>query len=394
MTNNLHILLLTHSYTPEDTAPQRRWSGFTKYLVAVGYDVSVVAPQPDPGQGAWKTETGDHGERIYRVPGAQSAGTRTGRLLNNILGSLATIPRALRVKNVDIVIATVPALTTAPTGLLVSLLKRRPLILEMRDAWPDLAHDAQLPMNLLRKTMEAVLEYTQRKADAVITVTQGFAALLRKRGISNVRCIPNGLSDDILQVTEHPGVLRHEKLQVLYVGNHGESQGLETLLSAAALAAKDIDMTLVGTGTQKNALISLAEDLQAPATFLDPCSGADLQVCYEAADTCIVSLRPDWPSFLRTVPSKTYELLALGRKLTAVLKGEAAELVKRYQPDSVVAADPTQIAAYWAGLKENPEELVVSIDPEFAVQASPRSRTASLIALLKEVVQQPRSHMR
>ena len=42
------LLLVTHSYTPEFTAPQRRWKKFLAGLSAVGWEVEVLTPPADP----------------------------------------------------------------------------------------------------------------------------------------------------------------------------------------------------------------------------------------------------------------------------------------------------------------------------------------------------------
>ena len=52
--------------------------------------------------------------------------------------------------------------------------------------------------------------------------------------------------------------------------------------------------------------------------------GEDAAAQYAWADTLVVALRPDWPSFRHTVPSKTYEVLAVGRHVTGMVTGEAA----------------------------------------------------------------------
>lgn len=350
---------MTHSYTPENTAPAKRWEALVKELSKSGFQFTVVAPQPVQGKGSWSKERGFHGETILRIPGVQSGRSRITRLTNNVVSSLSSIPRAKSVKDADVVIATVPALTTSLAGLLVSKALKLPLVLEMRDAWPDLAEDAGLPRSVARTLMESVLRKAQRSADAVITVTEGFAEQLRTRGVENTICIPNGLTEELPAISPHPGRIRSSKLQVLYAGNHGESQGLSTVIRAAAMAREFADVTFIGSGTQKSDLQGLAQSIGAPVRFLDPSHGSDLQLLYEQADTCVVSLRPDWRSFQWTIPSKTYEVLSLGRKLTAIVQGEAQELVERFQPNSIVGPTPEAISVYWHQLVQNPECLVI-----------------------------------
>ena len=42
------LLLITHSYSPESTAPQRRWKKFLSGLYDAGWNVEVLTPPADP----------------------------------------------------------------------------------------------------------------------------------------------------------------------------------------------------------------------------------------------------------------------------------------------------------------------------------------------------------
>ena len=68
------------------------------------------------------------------------------------------------------------------------------------------------------------------------------------------------------------------------------------------------------------------------------------------ADTVVVSLR-DWEPFAWTVPSKLYELLATRRHITALLDGEAAEVVREAGAGDVLAPqDEDALVTLWSRL--------------------------------------------
>ncbi|WP_449373287.1 hypothetical protein [Arthrobacter psychrolactophilus] len=50
------------------------------------------------------------------------------------------------------------------------------------------------------------------------------------------------------------------------------------------------------------------------------------------------------------MPSKTYEVLAIGRHVTAIVRGEAARIVKDADAGDVVAWKPEAIAELWREL--------------------------------------------
>lgn len=370
----MRVQVITHSYLPERTPPQRRWSAFVQAFRAEGWEVDIVVPPADPGHlpGAGhpagadaEVETeGPWGERIHRTlrwPALRR--TRDGRFLGHMVHAVAAIPVGLRAPRPDVVVITVPALPTVVAGWALSRLRRVPLIVEMRDAWPDLARESGVSAGALSRLMEALVTGTQRAADLVVTVTEGFAERLGERGIAPVEVIGNGVS--LAEITPVPARVRAAgELNVLYLGNHGESQGLETVIRAAALVRGEpgrITVRLVGSGTRQEALLSLNASLGSPVQMLDPVHGPALRDQYAWADTCLVTLRPDWPSFEWTIPSKTYELLAVGRHITAIVTGEAARVLAESGAADLVAADATALAEQWRRLADRPEATAVDV---------------------------------
>lgn len=369
----MRLLLITHSYAPERTPPQRRWVSFIKEFRAAGWEVDVLVPHADPravpGVSASRRSVpvaprrGQHGENIrrtWRLPGL--SGSRSGRFLGHIVHAIAAVPVGCMLPRPDAIVITVPALPTVVPGRVLAALRRVPLIVEMRDAWPDLARESGVTPGPLSRLMERLVTGAQLSADLVVTVTEGFAERLAARGVGPVEVVGNGVA--LAEIDPVPARNRPEgELHVLYLGNHGESQGLEDVIRAAALVQdgpERITVRLVGDGTQREALKTFNAELGGPVTMLDPVHGQDLVDQYAWADTCVVPLRADWPSFEWTIPSKTYELLAVGRHITGIVTGEAARVLQESQAADVVAADPEQIARLWRDLARRPESTRVS----------------------------------
>lgn len=83
---------------------------------------------------------------------------------------------------------------------------------------------------------------------------------------------------------------------------------------------------------------------------------------YASADTCVVSLRDDWKSFETTIPSKTYEVLAIGRHVTGIVKGEAARILEESGAGDIVPCTPEAVAALWESLAEDRVRLIRNVD--------------------------------
>lgn len=350
------LMLVTHSYRPERTPPARRWAVVVRVLREAGWDVDVIAP------GGLRASHGDDGERLLPTPRlARGAGSRNGRFVEAVVHSVLAVPRGLLAPRPDVVVATVPALPVVVAGWALSRLRRRPLVLEMRDAWPDLAHEAGVHEGPLGRAMERVVAGGQRAADVVVTVTEGFAETLRARGMGEVVTLGNGV--DLGRVrTVPPRERAAGDLRVLYLGNMGESQGLERLVEAAArlrASHPGVQVRLVGDGVRRAALEELNARLGGAAELLDPVEGASVAAQYAWADTLVVSLRPDWPSFRHTVPSKTYEVLAVGRHVTGQVTGEAAHTLEAAGGADVVGPGVDDLVAHLAALAADPARTAV-----------------------------------
>lgn len=339
-----------------------------KAFSAAGWQVDVVTPVAHYPFGkrhlprteaGWPfmTRKGQYSERIMPVPYLRHGTSRFARLLDQSFSALFSIPAGLMVKKPDVVIVTAPSLPSLAAGFVLSRLRRVPLIVEMRDAWPDLARDARLVQGSVKSLIEHVVEFVQRRADLVVTVTDGFAATLRSRGVRNVATVSNGVYLDRIPVLSPPP-LEKSVFEALYLGNHGESQRLDVAIRASALVGEEMHLHLVGHGTQRQQLEELALSLGAPVTFHAPLSGHAMIERYASADTCLVSLRDDWKSFETTVPSKTYEVLALGRHVTAVVRGEAARIIVDADAGDITPSSPEALATLWRELARNRGRLI------------------------------------
>lgn len=336
---------------------------------AAGWTVDVVTPVSHFPHGRrngqridagypFALQKGQHGERIRRVPYLRHAETRVGRFIDHLYTAIMSVPAAMMNRRPEIVIVTAPSLPILAAGYVVAKLHRVPLIVEMRDAWPDLARDARLVQGPVRSIAERAVDFVQRKADLVVTVTEGFATTLLERGIQHVATVPNALDLGSIPLLDAPP-LSKSRLDVLYLGNHGESQRLDVMIEAAALVGNAMHLHMVGHGVVRSDLERLAARLRAPVTFYPPVKRADVVEHYQRADSCIVALRDDWKSFETTIPSKTYEVLAIGRHVTAVVKGEAARIIEDSGAGDLVASSPAAVAELWLALVRDRKRLDV-----------------------------------
>lgn len=388
----MRLLLLTHYYAPEYGAPQRRWSALIEHFMAAGHQVTVAAPVPHYPNGrptpeqrrrhrVGAVETGQHGETVLRtayLPHRADIGTRTADHLLAAADSLRRLRRRFSRPGTrpDVIIATAPAIATLLAGRVLAALWDVPLVVEMRDAWPDLVTHVgpagALPLDVVhgparglhRRALAWAVALAkgevhrsvtgwQSGASAVVTTTGRFADVLHERGVREVEVVRNGtdLSTVSAQRDHLPG--DHAELRCLYLGNMGRSQGLDTVVRAAARLRREgvrLQVRLIGHGVEAAALAALSHELGAPVEVLPRIPHREVDEQYAWADTVVVSLR-DWAPFAWTVPSKLYEILATGRHITALLDGEAADVVHEARAGDVLPPqDEDALVALWREL--------------------------------------------
>lgn len=341
----MRIQLLTHSFGPEISPPQRRWKAFVEIFLALDNDVDVVAPNRR-GREIWQPFSAPENPepsgrfKLYTFPFRLNAVRWHTKVLSHFAMVLVMIPKSLYAPRPDILIATVPALPTLIAGYLISKIRRVPLVVEMRDAWPELLEESGIVRwKFAERICASSIRRIQSSASLVVAVTPGHAQRLVGDGLSDVRVVSNGYSFAALPHTRISHALDSPKLRVLYLGNLGESQGLEEVLDIAAVSQDWMELRIVGRGSASTRLESRAADLGLVDIFVPPVRGNKVLEWYDWADTCLVSLRSDWDSFAYTVPSKLFELAGYGCHITGLVKGEAAEIIDKYDLGISVAGD-------------------------------------------------------
>ncbi|RMI12582.1 glycosyltransferase family 4 protein [Cellulomonas triticagri] len=377
----MHIVLVTHHYLPEVGAPQRRWAALSARFVAAGHRVTVLTPPPHypEGRAGDLTEdlrvhavaTGPGGERIHRVRFREHGSDLRSRTRDQAVAAAHSVIvgwRRLRGPDQpDVVVATAPGIPSLGAGHVLARALGVPLVVEMRDAWPDLIAPSGMWGDARRRGWKRLatrlahrgVTAMQRQADAVVTTTASFADVLLARRVTSVDVVRNGAPlHEPLRSAPVPG----PRFRILYLGTMGRSQGLTTALRAAAdLDRRGVPATLrlVGSGHEEPLLRAEARALGAPAEFLGRVARAQVSEHYDWADTVLVSLRA-WDPFEWTVPSKLYEAMAAGRHVSASLAGEAAYVVREAGAGDVVRPEsPEGLADLWAALAADRRRLDV-----------------------------------
>ncbi len=383
------MLLLTQHFFPEENVPAIRWYWLANGLVQRGFDVEVLTATWGKGG---KELLQPH-LVVNRVPGAVAGKSVFSRLLNELVVATRSLTVNFGKTRPDLIIATGPPLTTLVLADLLSRRYRRPLVCDLRDAWPELldqwqqwGDDGIRPVkkhrlrNIVLSPVIGVLKQLllaiQRRSKLMVTTSEYYAEAIKTRVSGEIIWIRNTPE---IAVTK-PTVDDHNKLRILYLGNIGRAQKLATAIRAAALAAKagaNIELRIVGDGAQLSVVRTLAKRLKAPVEFYGRVPRAEVAQQYQWADTILVMLR-NWQPLETTVPSKLYDALASGKYICASLAGESAEIISRTGAGDVVAPEDAEgLAALWVELANNRDRLLRRDNNEWLLENTNKDKLAN-----------------
>jgi len=366
----MRITFLCQYFPPEMGAPSARTFEHARHWAALGHDVTVITGFPNHPTGAIRPEYRGYFVKREKVEGIDLLRTWiyvaanrgfTKRVLNFlsfffsslILGSVMT-------RRPDVVVGTSPQFFCAVAAYLLSRVKRAPFVFEVRDIWPQSAIELGALRNpLLIRFLEAIETHLYRHAALVVAVAESTRHHLISKGVpaEKIRIIPNGIDAKFLaSANTTPEQARDElglngSFIVSYIGTHGMSHALETVLLAAKEFSGDpaIHFLFVGEGAEKEKLKRFAAELQlGNVTFVDQQPRERLLAFYRASDLGVVSLKR-LPIFKKVLPSKLFELMGVGCPVICSVEGEAAGLVEK--AEAGLCVEPENVEALIEAIK-------------------------------------------
>lgn len=338
----MKILYLSQHFPPEIGAAQARAYDMSMNLVEEGCDVTVVTAFPNHISSKKLVQSSKHlGLNVIRSYVVQDTKKSTiRRMLNYVSFMTTSIIAGLFAKKPDVVFATTPQLFVGLSGYVLSKLKRAKFVIEVRDLWVDFAEVLNQINNKKLLAMARKLEwFLFKQADHIIVVTHGYKRYLVEKGISEskIDVITNGVNPTEmgLLVPEEGMKIRSEygledQFLILYAGNMGIAQGLQTVLEAAhkLKSVASITFVLIGEGAEKERLQTYKKEKDLHnVMILDSRAKQELNGFYAAADLCLVILK-NHPLFDITIPSKLFDCLAMNKPILLGIGGESKEIVE------------------------------------------------------------------
>ena len=345
------VLLLTLVFAPDGVSTAVLMTELAQELQTLGHNVTVLTTTPhynvepeararqplQPYWGRWLQRSQIDGITVYHAS-IPVKGDRVGaRLLDYLrFHAISTAAGLFAVGKFDVMLVPSPPLTIGISAWLLRLLQGAPFVYNVQEIYPDVA----VSLGLLKNRhaihlFEAMERFIYARSRHVTVISEWFRRRLLAKGVmaDKMSVIPNFVDTDFIAPSANDSrghnefALAHQltdKFVVLYAGNIGLTQGMETILAAAQQLTHlpDLRFVIVGDGTRR---AWLAEQLAAnplPNLVLLPYQPrSTVPQMYAAGDLCLVPLKRGTAQ--ETFPSKIYTIMGAGRAVVAAADADS-----------------------------------------------------------------------
>lgn len=341
----------------------------------VGCDVTVLTGQPNYPEGnifegysaSSIVKHSYEGIDVFRVPimprGHGSAIRLVLNYISFIVSAVALGPWLLRRRTVDVVFVFAPSpIIQAIPGIWLARIKKAALVTWVQDLWPEsLSATGFVKNESLLRMVAGVVRWIYRNNDCLLVQSEAFIKPVEKLASRTPVLYhpnPGDLSFSTVASSVSPVEL-DRGFNVVFTGNIGTVQAIETVLKAAALLRqeRDIRFVLVGSGSRfdwvESEIVRLGLENVQLTGRLPPSA---MPAIMKKASVLLVSLVSN-PIMSKTVPSKVQAYFAAGKPVIASLDGEGARIVNAAGAGlTCPAEDSAALADAIKRLRDMPQE--------------------------------------
>jgi glycosyltransferase involved in cell wall biosynthesis len=343
---------------------------FARRLVERGHEVHVVTGAPSGGDGYGREHvTIESGIVVHWLPvpyeNAMTFAQRIrafARFARRSALVAASIPQ-------DLVFATSTPLTVVIPGAYAAMRRRVPMVMEVRDVWPEVPIALGVLRSPVAKWAALRLEaWAYRRSAHVIALSPGMASSIRRRFPDvAVTVIPNASDRRLFAGADRAGrQLRAvtpwlgDRPLVLYAGTLGLANGVDYLVRMAGFLAEtdpEVRIAIVGEGAMREELRALADRLgvlDRNLFLLGAVSKEQVTAFFGACDLAVSAFINE-PTLRNNSPNKVFDAFAAGRPVAVNHGGWIADAIAETGAGLVLPPDdPAGAAAAVARFVRDP----------------------------------------
>jgi glycosyltransferase involved in cell wall biosynthesis len=347
----MRILLVHQYFLEDDDSGGSRWNEISKLWAEHGHEIVVIGGMIHANGNSKREEYKGHyfvkkqqGKvKVIRCHVSESYNNGfVGRLWGYFSFMFSSLLAGLLKSkgNFNVVIVTSPPLFVGFSGYLISLVKRIPLVFEVRDLWPESAIDTGVLANkAIIRLAYAFENFIYRKSQLINVLTPAFYNILKDHKnvpSSKLIMIPNAadfsLSENLLRSFDRESFREENglngKFVITYVGAHGLANHLDQVLDTAKLLEDtNVLFLLIGQGMEKARLIKMASNMKlSNVRFIDPVPKAEV-FKYIIASEMGTSVLKKVDTFKTVYSNKTFDYMSCKKPILMAIDGVSRELI-------------------------------------------------------------------
>jgi len=317
---------------------------FARLLARNGHDVVLLS---GPLVGQRRSRRSRHeGFTLVRVglPYNRRWGL-TARILSYIVFAVLATLAGLFLGGFDVIVATSTPLTVGIPGVLLSKLKRAPLVFEVRDLWPDVPVKLGLiKSGLLSRTLYALESWVYRNSTRVIGLSPSVVSLLEEeKSVDHQRTalVPNCSNLELfgshVKAKDWSDLGFESEFTCIYSGSMGFANGTDFILRLAyaykQLAAdwREVSFVLIGDGAERHRLEKLKAEWRLDNVyFVDCVPKTVLGSLLAGAQLCLMTVAP-YKVLEHNCANKFFDYLAAGKPIVMNFRGWMWQYCKQYR---------------------------------------------------------------
>lgn len=208
----------------------------------------------------------------------------------------------------------------------------KPLIMYEMDLWPEsLLAGGITHKSFIYKHYKKVSSKIYSKFDKILVST--------KEHIDYIKALPRCNDLDIEYLAQYADTVFEESdygnedngvIDLMFAGNIGKAQSVDTIIKAAALLKEDpkFKFHIVGSGSELENIKKLATKFKTDnVVFYGQKPLEEMPGLYKLADAMLVTLE-DKPYANMTIPGKVQSYMAVGKPIIGAINGSCANFIK------------------------------------------------------------------
>jgi glycosyltransferase involved in cell wall biosynthesis len=336
----MKILVISQYYFPE----QFRITDICETLVSEGHDVTVLTGLPNYPTGVIPDEYKNrndteiiNGVNVIRARLIPRGKSSIQLMINYLSFAFFSTIKIIRISNnYDVVLANqLSPITSVIPAITWKIKARKKMLLYCLDLWPESISSMGIKSNSLLYYMILFLSrFIYRQADHVAISSMSFEKyLVDKIGLGKnvISYLPQYAEEFFSRLNNSVSSVSDDSVDLLFAGNIGEMQDVETILLAAN-ELKNIEHLhwhIVGDGNAKVRCESLCQTLNLSnrVTFHGHYPLAEMANFYKMASAFLITLKTN-DIISSTLPGKMQTYLAAGKPILAAIDGETKRVIE------------------------------------------------------------------